>query len=199
MAHFGSISKGRSLKNVVRALHELICERPDLKEVIAFEVYGANIDPVSEKALLDWPLGKVFTCHGRLDYDTETGKSGRQQVMEKMKQSDLLILLHGDRGALKEYIPSKLYEYMLTLRPILGCTSDEFELGRYLLENGYYVAQGDSYTSIKKGIMHYLRQWEISGLPDLEIKTDVTVSNAVETLIEITQKIDTAMSTNTVK
>ena len=46
--------------------------------------------------------------HGRLEYDKDSQKSGRQQVLEKMRTSDVLVLIHGVGQITKLYIPSKL-------------------------------------------------------------------------------------------
>ena len=92
--------------------------------------------------------------HGRLEYDPTTGKTGREQVLEAMKRMDVLILVHGDDiFRCDEYIPSKLYDYMLVQRPILGLTHPGSELQTMLEDNGFFAAD----SKMKKKLNRHFR------------------------------------------
>ena len=67
-------------------------------------------------------LKLIFNCHGRLEHDQGSGKSGRQIVNEEMRKADFLILLHGTGEICDLYIPSKAYEYLWARRPIVVTT-----------------------------------------------------------------------------
>ena len=41
-------------------------------------------------------LQDMIIEHGRLEKDLASGKSGRQQVLDAMRCSDLLVLVHGE-------------------------------------------------------------------------------------------------------
>jgi glycosyltransferase involved in cell wall biosynthesis len=49
--HFGSLDKMRNLEVFIKALHELIKQKPELKSRIRLNVYGCDLDAVSRKAL----------------------------------------------------------------------------------------------------------------------------------------------------
>jgi glycosyltransferase involved in cell wall biosynthesis len=195
--HFGSLSNTRNLEVVIRALHELIKKNPDLKHRMALDIYGSELDAVSRKALRECPLEEVLIEHGRVEYDPVTGKSGRQIVMEAMKTIDVLVILHGTEGnTCYEYIPSKLYEYLLTGRPILGLITSETELEEFLIETRHTYVDKNDVSKVKDAIKAYIDQWITSGLPDRQVDSPFTVEATVNQLIASVSEIDTATQRN---
>lgn len=189
--YFGSLSKTRNLEVFIKALYELIRQNPDLKSRIILDIYGCELDAVSRKALSRYPLGEVLIEHGRLEYDPGTGKSGRQRVMEAMKETDVLVLVHGVEGSVcYEYIPSKLYEYLLTRRPILGMVQSGTELEEFLIENDHTVVDKDDISKVKKAIKSYIDKWSTTGLSDKLIESPFTVEATVDKLISAVSEID---------
>ena len=189
--HFGSLDKTRNLGIFFRALYELIEQRPDLKSRIILDVYGCELDAASRKALHKYPLGEVLVEHGRIEHDSKTGKSGRQQVMEAMKGMDVLMVLHGGEGSVCfEYIPSKLYEYLLTGRPVLGLVETGTELEAFLIENDHTSVDKDDIMEVKKAITSYIKKWDTVGLEDKGIASPFTVKATVDALISAVAGID---------
>ena len=189
--HFGSLDKTRNLEVFIRALYELIRQRPNLKSRIILDVYGCELDGVSRKALNKYPLGKILVEHGRLEYDPKTGKSGRQQVMEAMKNIDVLVVLHGGEGSVcYEYIPSKLYEYLLTGRPVLGLVETDTELEGFLIENNHTSVDKDDVSEVKKAIESYVYKWDTEGLNDNQVASPFTIEATVDKLLSAVSEID---------
>ncbi len=189
--HFGSLDKTRNLGIFIRALYELIKQKPDLKSRIILDVYGCELDGVSRKALNKYPLGEILVEHGRLEYDPKTGKSGRQQVMEAMKSMDVLVVLHGGEGSVcYEYIPSKLYEYLLTGRPVLGLVETGTELEGFLIENNHTSVDKDDISEVKKAIESYADRWDTEGLDDNQVASPFTVEATVDKLMSAVSEID---------
>jgi len=61
-----------------------------------------------------------------------------------MQEADVLILLHGAGEECAEYIPSKLYDYLWTGRPIWAVTHRNPQLNEMLgARNAYLSASGD--------------------------------------------------------
>ncbi|MCG8684976.1 MAG: hypothetical protein MI892_08890 [Desulfobacterales bacterium] len=184
--YFGSLAATRNLKQVFKAFHELLQEKPNLSEHVTIDIYGTSLDPVTSQALDHYSLNNMVTVHGRLEYDPYTGKTGREQVLEAMKQMDVLILVHGDDlFRCDEYIPSKLYDYMLVQRPILGLTHPGSELQTMLEQNGFSAADSRNKEETKAKIMDLIEKWEQTGLPDLEHASPLTVKGAVTQLMSI--------------
>ena len=187
--HFGSLAEDRNLKVVIQALYEMLRGRPELRHRICLDVYGSELDPVSLKSLSKYPLNAVLRRHGRLEYDPLTNKSGRQQVMEAMRQSDVLLLIHGEGMMCAEYIPSKLYEYLLTHRPILGLIEPDSELETFLIDGGHFVTPGNDVRGVKNIMAELIERWESDGLADLTEGSPFTVEAAVDNLLSIVKAI----------
>ena len=184
--YFGSLASRRNLKKVFKAFHDLLQEEPDLSRLVAIDIYGTVLDPVTSQALDAYHLKDIVTVHGRLEYDPATGKTGREQVLEAMKRMDVLILVHGDDlFRCDEYIPSKLYDYMLVQRPILGLTHPGSELQTMLEENGFFAADSQNEEEIKSKSWTLILQWKNTGLPDCKHASPLTVKGAVTQLMSI--------------
>jgi hypothetical protein len=187
--YFGSLSGGRNLSLVMQAFHDLFREEPALQQLISLNIYGADLDGVSGKAQASFPLGTALTLHGRLEYDPVSGKSGRQQVVEAMKKSDVLLILHGRDFVCREYIPSKVYEYLLTGRPILGLTAETTELGRMLRECGHRLADPDDVDSMKKAFRECISTWQEKGLEGTGMNSPYTIERTVRNLLDVVEQV----------
>ncbi len=177
------------MKVVIQALYELLKGRPDLIRRVCLDIYGSELDPASLKFLSTYPLDKVIRQHGRLEYDPRTEKSGRQQVMEAMRQSDVLLLIHGEGIMCQEYIPSKLYEYLLTHRPILGLIELDSELETFLKDGGHFVVPGNDVRGVKNIMAELIARWESDGLADCKEGSPFTIEAAVDNLLSIIRSI----------
>ena len=144
LCHFGSLANDRSLSTILRALVPLFKKFPEARQHIRIHAYGAPLDPLTVNAVEALEFGDVLLAHGRLERDLKSGKSGRERVVEKMQSADVLMLLHGNDEWCAEYIPSKLYDYLWTGRPIWGITHRNPQLDEMLLDRGAYLSsQGD--------------------------------------------------------
>lgn len=191
LGHFGSLAEDRNLALIIRALHELIRQKAEWRDQLCLDIYGTELDSVSRQALVDYPLPGVVVEHGRLEYDPVTGKSGRQWVLEAMRQCDLLLLVHGVGENFAEYIPSKMYEYMLMKRPILGLATGGSELEEILLAQGHWVVGPKDLAGVEKALAGFVEQWRHQGLPDLQRQSPFTVQEAVNRLFMIEQQLTT--------
>jgi hypothetical protein len=111
--------------------------------------------------------------------------------MEAMKMTDVLVILHGSQGnSCYEYIPSKLYEYLLTGRPILGLITSDTELEEYLIENNHTCVDKNDIPKVKEAIKAYIDQWSTAGLNDKQSESPFTVEETVNKLISAVSDID---------
>ena len=187
--HFGSLGDGRDLSLFIHALHDIVNESPQWHDKISLDIYGAPLDSVSLKSLSKYPINGIFREHGRLEYNPFTGKSGRRQVLEAMRRCDVLLIIHGTDTICEEYIPSKIYEYFFSLRPILGLVRPDSELQHLLEDNGYTYVNSRDFDEIKAAIKDFIMKWESSGLPDQKMISRFTVEEAVKTLLRISNNI----------
>lgn len=189
--HFGVLGDGRDLSVIIKALYELVSENPFWKEKIILDIYGAALDSVSRDVLSRYPLGPVLKEHGRLEYDPSTGKSGRRQVLEVMRKCDVLLVIHGTDIICEEYIPSKVYEYLLTYRPIFGMGLPNSELEALLKQNGHVFTDIHDFQKVKVKLENFVKKWDDNGLPDNTSNTPFTVESYVAELMRIVDNITT--------
>jgi len=145
LCHFGSLAKDRSLSTILQAISRLLAKYPGARDRIRVHAYGAPLDVLTTEAIALYGYHDILLAHGRLEKDLVTGKSGRERVVEKMQEADVLILLHGNDEWCAEYIPSKFYEYLWAGRPIWGITHRNPQLDQMLSERGAYCStEGDA-------------------------------------------------------
>ncbi|MBU4046250.1 MAG: hypothetical protein KJ572_07885, partial [Gammaproteobacteria bacterium] len=124
ICHFGSLATTRSLLPVVQALDAILGKEPELRPLVRVHVYGGKIDAAAMRSIEQKNLQDVFISHGRLEFSPETGRTGRERVVDLMYQADCLLLVHGSIDDCREYIPSKLYEYFWARRPVIALTHE---------------------------------------------------------------------------
>jgi len=140
IAHFGSLANDRSISTLVTVLPAFFEKFPEAKHQFQIDVYGAGLDDKTQQALQASQYAKNLVAHGRIENDPVSGKSGRERIMEIMRSSDILLMLHGDYEWCAEYIPSKMYDYFWADRPIWGITNRNPELDHILIERNHYLS-----------------------------------------------------------
>ena len=190
--HFGSLATTRNIYHLIHAIHLLLEDQPALQGQVVLDIYGSGLDGVSKKALGEFPLNSTLREHGRLEFDEQSGKSGRLQVFEAMKLCDVLVILHGSGLICEEYVPSKVYEYLLTGRPVLALTSATSELGRIVLDCGHQVAAPDDVHAIKDALAGYVSHWKSGGLASTGQESPYTIDHCVSEFTTVARQVITA-------
>lgn len=190
-AHCGSLTKVRNFAVFFEALHGMLEEYPQYRDNVQIDVFSSRLDVVSRAALTRFPLPGIVREHGRLETDPITGKSGRQQVLEAMRRTDVLVLLHGSDPFCEEYIPSKLFEYLWAKRPVLGLIWHNPQLERILTERGHVSVDALDVAGVKAALLHLFRQWETGTLADNETSAPFTVEDATTKIVALAEKICT--------
>ena len=191
IGHFGSLSTSRHLGLVISALELLQERRPVLLDAIELHIYGGPLDPVSSEALIHSRVGRCVRYFGRIEADSLTGLSGREQILHRMRSVDVLLLLHGVDVICSEYIPSKLYEYLWMQRPILAIVHRNPQMASLISEQGHLVVssghEGVEQCVVKQELVSCLEQlfdrWRAVGLTDNGLAGSHTTEAAVATLL----------------
>jgi glycosyltransferase involved in cell wall biosynthesis len=160
LCHFGSLANDRSLSTILKALMPLFKKFPEARQHIRVHAYGAPLDPLTVEAVKNLQLEDVLLAHGRLEKDAVTGKSGRERVVERMQAADVLILLHGNDEWCAEYIPSKLYDYLWTGRPIWGITHRNPQLDQMLLDRSAYLSPQSDVEAVELALERIWLDWK---------------------------------------
>lgn len=187
LCHFGSLANDRSLATILNAVVPLLKKHPEARDVMRVHAYGAPLDSLTIAAIQNLGLSDVLLAHGRLEKDPVTGKSGRERVVEKMQEADVLILLHGNDEWCAEYIPSKFYEYLWTGRPIWGITHRNPQLDQMLEERGAYLSLEGDKAGIAMALERIWLDWKHQRLQNPSGEP-IGVSQAVYKILSEVQK-----------
>jgi glycosyltransferase involved in cell wall biosynthesis len=185
-AHFGSLSKTRSLDVFLKALANYLQSHPDKKNMIEVHIYGADLDSSSNQVINTMHLNENIQSHGRIEYDSKTGLTGREQVLQKMQAADFLVLTHGQIPDCAEYIPSKVYEYFWAKRPIFGITHKNPQLDTLILDRNGYIAHTEDEGQIVKNIERSIHDWETDNIK-MATLPPIGVDAATQIIIEKTR------------
>ena len=166
LGHFGSLSPTRHLAGVIEALAVLAQRQAPASLHLELHIYGSDLDGLTATAQRQHAASVTVRHFGRLEQDPRSGKSGRQQVLERMRTADVLLLQHGVEPACEEYIPSKLYEYLWMKRPILGLVHRNPQLTHLLQDAGHVAVPADDTSALTDALANLYRQWQEPGLPD---------------------------------
>ena len=203
IGHFGSLSPTRHLGPIIGALEQLFDRRPQLKDIVELHVYGGPLDSVSVSLLGASKVRASVHHFGRIEADPETGLSGRQQILNRMRSVDVLLLLHGEDPICSEYIPSKLYEYLWMGRPILAVVHKNPQMAEILRGLGHSVIGSNvdesdvslRYIPLSNAVEQSLDKWWLS-LPELDAgSSPYTTESAVgQILVWVDQLLTTHVS-----
>lgn len=183
IGHFGSLSPTRSLTPAVQALGQLLALTPALRLVVRLEVYGGAIDPEARRQIGTLGLADVVKEMGRLEHDPATGRSGRERVIERMQQVDILLLVHGTLPDCAEYIPSKLYDYFWGRRPVLALTHKNPQLDALVRAHQGRAVDTTDIAAIERSLLELIDLWRADSLHDV-IQPPITVAQAVDKIVE---------------
>ncbi len=180
IAHFGSLAETRNLEIFLQGMRQFLKKIPQAAEHIRLHLYGGGIDPVSASAISDFPHSEMIEQFGRLEADPKTGESGRDRVLKRMNAADCLLLLHGTVPFCEEYIPSKMYEYLWTQRPILALVWHNPQMERMLRELGHWAVAADNADEIARALDELYKRWMQDKLPDAGISSPYSTYNAIK-------------------
>lgn len=192
IGHFGSLSATRNLGPIVSALEQLQTSRPSLAAATELQVYGGPLDGVSNEKIAKSPVREHVRHFGRIEADPQTGLSGRERILQRMRAVDVLLLLHGEEPICEEYIPSKLYEYLWMQRPILATVHRNPQMTEMLREQGHVAVvtgtAGQGADVAVKELAAELERlfdcWRTTGLRDSGQISTYTTEAAVNQLLK---------------
>jgi hypothetical protein len=188
ICHFGSLAEDRTITPVMQGLQQLFKKYPQARDLVKIHVYGASLDNNSKMTMSQLGFEDLLLSHGRLEHDPLTGMSGRQRVIQKMHEADVLLLLHGNYEWCAEYIPSKLYDYVWAQRPILALTNRNLFLDELLMDYSAYIAKTLDINSIADQLEIIWLDWQKKQIREVPFKP-VRVEDAVNQILEHVKEV----------
>ena len=174
-SHFGSLGGSRDGTVLISAIKQCLDQYPELINKIKFNFYG-TCDAATSKCIASFPYPDIIEFHGKIP---------RTAAIKKMTSSSCLILIQNREFFSSETIPSKLYEYMHTGRPILALTFQNNEIDSILHDGGHYFVPADKPKRISEKIIQMVT---MHGNNELQIawpKSPWTAERAVNQLLSI--------------
>jgi hypothetical protein len=110
LAHIGSFLSERNPIILWQALQELVIENSDFKNDFYLKLIGATSPEVID-TLASFQLN---------EYIQNLGYVSHQEAVEHQRKSQVLLLIEINSTATKSIIPGKLFEYMVSERPIIA-------------------------------------------------------------------------------
>jgi hypothetical protein len=188
-AHFGSLSRTRSLRVFLEGLEYHLRNYPGHRSLLRVEIYGGSLDPDSLNFVRDRSLEDVVIEIGRLERDESTGLSGRDRVLQIMAEVSCLVLLHGQQPVCEEYIPSKLYEYLWMGPVVLAGVWNNPELESILREQDHLAVRSDDAAGYSKAIALLVDAWQAGRGERLPKASPYTASRSAHQLIDLTLRV----------
>jgi hypothetical protein len=197
IAHFGSLALTRNLVLVVAAVEQVLRAEPWLCGVLQVHTYGGPLDALSAQAIERSDAQQAFVHFGRLETDPASGATGRDQIAQRMRNADVLLLLHGTDPICSEYIPSKLYEYLWMQRPILALVHENPQMAAMLSRARHTVVRTDHHSktatehtqdAVRDAIRSLLADWQRSDLDDDGWISPITTGAGVEKMLKWSQE-----------
>ncbi len=110
LAHIGSLLSDRNPKILWKSLSELINEIPDFEKNLEIKLIGKVSQEVLD-TIFDFKLNSFVTNLGYIPHS---------EAIAQQRKSQVLLLIEIDSNETKSIIPGKLYEYMVSERPIIA-------------------------------------------------------------------------------
>ena len=145
ISHIGSLLSGRNPENLWKALQELVLENENFAADLELKLVGAVGEPVLES---------IKKCNLE-QYLTVQGYVSHSEALQLQRSAQLLLLVEIDSEETRGIIPGKLFEYMMSQRPILAVGPEKADIEKLITQTN----TGRYFLYAQKGeIKQYLLQ-----------------------------------------
>ena len=151
ISHIGSLLSDRNPKMLWKILAELVREEPHFAEDFTLCFAGKVSEEIEED----------IRHNGLTHYYINKGYISHQEAIGLQKQSQVLLLIEIDSEETQGIIPGKLFEYMISGRPILAIGPHNWDVTPILSETktGTFVGYTDE-TLLKRQLLTHYYQYK---------------------------------------
>lgn len=155
LAHIGSFLSERNPRILWKALSEIIKENKDFSDDFELKLIGI----VSQEVL---DTIKEFKLES---YIKNLGYLSHIKSVEEQRKSQVLLLIESDSDQTKAIIPGKLFEYMVSNRPILAIANDASDIKDIIVltNTGVFFDYSEK-ERLKEVILNYYKQYKEGNL-----------------------------------
>jgi len=176
MVYAGTFQRHRKPDTVLKAVKDLINQNKIPKEKLRL-IFIGNLVP---SVISDFGLEGVAETISMIP---------REEVFKWYAKSDLLLLICDKCQYQNFTVPGKIFEYMMTEKPILGLADKNSEIAQILSDSGVgYTADADDVGEVAEQIYGYYTQWNSGKLdmrPDRDFIGQFSSQKLVEKLVDV--------------
>jgi glycosyltransferase involved in cell wall biosynthesis len=150
LAHIGSFLSERNPNILWESLAELCTEIPNFKSHLEIKLMGA----VSQEVL------ETIAQFGLNLYLNNLGYVSHAEAVAHQRKSQVLLLIEIDSSATKSIIPGKLFEYMVSERPIIAIGPKDSDFAEIITttNTGVFFNYSDK-EQLKQTLLDYYTQY----------------------------------------
>lgn len=155
LAHIGSFLSERNPQILWTALQELLIEIPSFKTNLEIKLIGA----ISQEVLTS------ITEYALDSYLNNLGYVSHSEAIGHQKKSQVLLLIEIDSEDTRSIIPGKLFEYMVSGRPIIAIGPKNSDFAEIITEtnSGVFFEYAEK-EKLKQVIVTYYNQYLVGEL-----------------------------------
>jgi glycosyltransferase involved in cell wall biosynthesis len=155
LAHIGSFLSERNPKIVWESLVELCTEIPDFKSHLEIKLIGA----ISQEVL------ETIEQFGLNLYLNNLGYVSHAEAVAHQRKSQVLLLIEINSEETKSILPGKLFEYMVSERPILAIGPKDSDFAEIITNtnSGVFFEYSEK-ANLKQTIQEYYNQFLVGKL-----------------------------------
>lgn len=155
LAHIGSFLSDRNPRILWKALKELIKENKDFKNDFQLKLIGATSQEVLD----------TIAEFGLTDYVQNMGYVSHQEAIAHQRKSQVLLLIEIDSEDTKSIIPGKLFEYLVSERPIIAIGPKDSDFAEIITSTntGVFFSY-DEKERLKELLLSYYQEYKTQNL-----------------------------------
>ncbi len=142
-------------KYFLKAFKKITVERPDIAANIELQFIG-YLRKENEKLIKKLHIQEFVKDFGYLNH---------QDAIVKLISSDVLWLMVGDKKNIDAILPGKIYEYIGSKKPIIGCVPDGAAKNSLVEYGAAFITEPDNIESIKNAIYKVYDLYKKNNLP----------------------------------
>ena len=155
VAHIGSFLSQRNPSILWSCLKEIIAENSAFKNDFQLKLVGA----VSQEIL------DTIAEYDLDSYVNNLGYVSHQEAVNQQRSSQVLLLIEINSQRTKSIIPGKLFEYMVSKRPILALGPQDSDFEKIIKStNTGIFHQYDEFDELKQTILHFYEKYKSNTL-----------------------------------
>jgi len=151
ISHIGSLLSGRNPEQLWQVLNDLTQENPSFAKAFLLQLVGA----VSEDVL------SSIKKAGLSNFIENRGYVSHKEAIEIQRSSQVLLLIEIDSAETRCIIPGKLFEYMISKRPILAIGPQGADIATLITEtNAGKFLEYHEYSEMKKELLLLFEKYQ---------------------------------------